>query len=208
MQIILASQSPRRKYLLAKMHVDFDVVPSDFVEYFDEKRPVKQVAEELALGKAMDVARKYPDAIVIGSDSIVVLDNRQLGKPENAGVAKAMLRAYRNRSNQVITSVAVVCINKGYQSVESDVCTIYFDGLDEEFIEEYVATATMYDKAGAYAIQHPLVRPHVHKIVGRMDTIIGFPTHIVAASLRELGVEASEVDMSDSDLFEEEGFFK
>lgn len=207
-RVILASQSPRRQFILREMGVDFAAIPSQFEEYFDEKRSVVDVGHELAIGKAMAVAKDNPDAIVIGSDTIVVLDNKQLGKPEIAGVAKAMLRAYRNRAHQVITGVAVVCLDKKYKQVSDDVSNVYMDGLDEDFIEEYVATETVYDKGGGYAIQHPLVRPHVREIQGRIDTIIGFPTHIVSEFLQDFGIDAKPLDLSDSDLFEKEGFFK
>ena len=207
MRVILASQSPRRQFILGEMGVDFQAIPSQFEEYFDEKRSVVDVVQELALGKARAVAKDNPDAVVIGADTIVVLDQRQLGKPENAEVAKAMLRAYRNRAHQVITGVAVICKDKGYERVSSDVSNVYMDGLDEDFIEEYVATETMYDKGGAYAIQHPLVRPHVREIQGRIDTIIGFPTHIVSDFLSDFGIKAEPLNLEDSDLFEKDGFF-
>lgn len=207
MRVILASQSPRRQFILGEMGVDFQAISSQFEEYFDEKRSVVDVVQELALGKARAVAKDNPDAVVIGADTIVVLDQRQLGKPENAEVAKAMLRAYRNRAHQVITGVAVICKDKGYERVSSDVSNVYMDGLDEDFIEEYVATETMYDKGGAYAIQHPLVRPHVREIQGRIDTIIGFPTHIVSDFLSDFGIKAEPLNLEDSDLFEKDGFF-
>lgn len=194
--------------MLREMGVDFTVIPSQFEEYFDEKRSVDAVVKELALGKALEVAKDNPDAIVIGADSIVVLDNRQLGKPENAGVAKAMLRAYRNRPHQVITGVAVVCMGRKYKKVSSDVSSVFMDDLDDDFIEAYVATETMYDKAGAYAIQHPLVRPHVREIQGRIDTIIGLPTHIVSEYLSDFGINTQPLDLTNSDLFDKEGFFK
>lgn len=206
-KIILASQSPRRQFMLREMGVQFTVIPSNFEEYFDEKRSVVDVVQELALGKAMDVAKKNPNAIVIGADSIVVLDDKQLGKPENAGVAKAMLRAYRNRSHQVITGVAVVSLDKKHKKVSSDVSSVFMDDLDEEFVDAYVATETMYDKAGAYAIQHPLVRPHIREIQGRIDTIIGLPTHIVSEYLADFDIYVKPLDLNDSNLFDKEGFF-
>ena len=193
---------------MSRMGLDFDAIPSEFEEYFDEERSVIEVVEELGLGKAMDVAKKNPDAIVVGSDTIIVLDNKQLGKPENAGVAKAMLRAYRNRSHQIITSVAVVCINKNYKRIASDVSSVTMDELDEEFIEKYVATGTMYDKGGSYAIQHPMVRPHIRSISGRIDTIVGLPTHIVAEFLKDFDIESNTVDLSNDDLLNDKGLYE
>src|SRR4051794_8545283 len=96
-RIILASQSPRRRELLAGMGVEFDVIPSKFDEKLDDGRPADEVAVELAYGKAEDVARDHPDCIVIGSDTIVTIDGKQLGKPLGAADAKRMIRNLSGR---------------------------------------------------------------------------------------------------------------
>ncbi len=190
------------------MGLEFQTVPSDFEEYFDESRSVEEIVEELGLGKALEVSKRYPEAIVIGGDTIVVLDGKQLGKPVNAQEAKQMIKAYSNRKHQVITSVAVVCNSKKYQNVSSDIARIEFDELDDDFINKYVETGTVFDKAGAYAIQHPLVKPHVKKINGRIDTIVGLPTNLVSKFLAELGVESKSLKLSDEFLLKDKGFFE
>jgi septum formation protein len=108
MKIILASQSPRRKELLEKIDRVFTVEPSHYDEQLDVTRPTEEVARELALGKARDVARRFPEAIVIGADTIVEIDGEQLGKPHDEEEAVAMLRRLRGRSHHVVTGVAVV----------------------------------------------------------------------------------------------------
>jgi len=198
MKIILASQSPRRKFLLEQMGLQFEQIPSNFEEYFDDSRFVEEVVTELALGKALDVAKDNPEAVVIGSDLIVVIDGKQIGKPESEDEAKQMLRNISNRSHQLICSVAVVCLQKVYQKVLTDTAEVAFNTLPESVIEEYVATGTTYDKAGGYAIQHPLVRPYIREIKGRLDTIIGLPTILVADLLRDFDIEAKDVNLENS----------
>lgn len=201
MKLILASQSPRRKALLGLMGLKFDVIPSNFEEYFDNSRSVEEVVEELGLGKALDVAKNHPEDIVIGSDLIVVLDGKQLGKPESEEEAWQMLRNFSGRTHQLIASVAVVCLNKGYKKVSHETAEVTFDVLTEDFIKEYVATGTTYDKAGGYAIQHPMMKPHIVQIKGRKDTVIGMPTNVVAEMLNELGIDCRGLDVDNEEIF-------
>ncbi|MBP6962269.1 septum formation protein Maf [Candidatus Saccharibacteria bacterium] len=199
MRIILASQSPRRKYLLEQMGLRFEQIPSSFEEYFDDTRPVEEVVKELALGKALDVAKNNHDAVVIGSDLIVVIDGKQIGKPESAEEAKQMLRNISGRAHQLICSVAIVCFDKNYQRVEVETAEVTFDTIPEHIIDEYVATGTTYDKASGYAIQHPLIKPYILEIKGRLDTIIGLPTNLVSQLLSEHGINAKEVNLDSKD---------
>lgn len=200
MKIILASQSPRRKALLELMGLKFEVIPSNFEEYFDDDRPVDEVVKELGLGKALDVAKNYPGDIVIGSDLIVVIDDKQIGKPESEEEAKQMLRNISGRTHQLICSVAVVCLNRDYQKVETETAEVTIDNLPEDLIDAYVATGTTYDKAGGYAIQHPLLRPYVARISGRKDTIIGMPTNLVAKFLKDFNISVPEINLKTIDL--------
>jgi septum formation protein len=212
MKIILASQSPRRKVLLELMGLKFEVIPSNFEEYFDETRSVEEVVKELGLGKAMDVANSLSrnvldseQCVVIGSDLIVVVDGRQIGKPESEQEAKDMLRMLSGRTHQLIASVAVVCLGQNYQKVATETSELTFDEFSDEFIDEYVATGTTYDKAGGYAMQHPLVAPHVVAVGGRRDTIIGMPTNLVAQFLSDFGIEANLLE--DKDIINNQHLF-
>jgi septum formation protein len=204
MRIILASQSPRRKYLLEQMGLQFEQIPSNFEEYFDDTRPVEEVVKELGLGKALDVAKNNPDAVVIGSDLIVVIDGKQIGKPDTEIEAKQFLRNLSNRKHQLICSVAVVCLDKKHQRVEVETAEVTFDSIPESVIDKYVATGTTYDKAGGYAIQHPLMKPLIAKIEGRLDTIIGLPTNLVSEMLKDFGLSNKpfEIINSNSVLFD------
>lgn len=208
MQIILASQSPRRKFMLTEMGVSFIAIPSEFDEQFNQAKSADKVAQELALGKAQNVAEMHPDAIVIGADTIVVLDGKQLGKPDSAQEASKMLQAYRNRSHQIVTGVAVVCRAKDYVKIASDSTEIYFDDLPDDVIKAYIATNNPFDKAGAYALQHPLIRPHITEVKGRIDTTIGLPTNILSAMLKDFDIDAPPLDLSDDTLLKKIDFYE
>ena len=215
MRIILASQSPRRKFLLEQMGLEFEQIPSKFEEYFDDTRPVEEVVKELGLGKALDVAQTLSrslldsdEVVVIGSDLIVVIDGKQIGKPQSEEEAKQMLRNISNRTHQLICSVAVVCLDKKYQKVEVETAEVTFDSIPESVIDEYVATGSTHDKAGGYAIQHPLMKPLIREIKGRLDTIIGLPTTVVAKFLNELDIDCKSLDKADQELLGNAGFVK
>lgn len=190
MNIILASTSPRRKLLMEKMGLEFRVVPSDFEEYFDSKLSPSELTCELALGKARAVAERFPEDIVIGSDSIVVFKGEQIGKPKDVQEAMQRLRTYSGESHEVVSAVAVICKARDYEKVDAEKTIIRFKTMPEELIQKYVATGDPMDKAGAYAIQHPLLLPYLGKLEGNLDTQIGFPTDLVAKFLNELGINA------------------
>lgn len=198
-EIILASQSPRRRVLLHNMGLDFSVVPSDFEEYFDNSRSPESIASELGLGKARTVAKNHPEAIVIGSDLIIVLDGKQIGKPETETEAKNLLKCFSGRTHQLICSVAVVCQDMTYEKVDTEVGYVTFKPLTEEFIDQYVATGTVYDKAGGYALQHPMIQSVVERVEGRRDAIIGLPCNLVAHFLSDFGYDLSGADILPND---------
>jgi septum formation protein len=177
-QIILASTSPRRKQLLEKMGFDFHVVVSDFAEYVDQTRPVEDMTVELALGKAQTVAERYPEAIVIGCDTMVSIGTIQLGKPTDLADARRMWRLITSAPNKVTSSLAVVCKAQNYQHVVYDNAWVYLKPYDHAAVEAYLATGDYTDKAGAYAIQN--ARHLLDHIEGNETTIIGLPTHLLA----------------------------
>ena len=188
MRIILASQSPRRKFLLEQMGLEFDTIPSKFDEYFDESRSPEEIVQELGLGKALDVAKDNPEAIVIGSDVIVVCDGKQLGKPESVEHAKELLRKLSGRKHYLVASIAVVCLSKNFKKTAVKNAEVTFGELDEEFIAKYVATGTTMDKAGGYAIQSPMMKGYIVDVKGSYDSILGMPTDLLARLLTELDI--------------------
>ncbi len=194
-EIILASQSPRRKQFLTQMKVSFTAIPSDFDEQLDENRSIKEVAIELALGKAGSIAAEYPDAIVIGSDTIVGVAGRQLAKPADIAEARAMLLSLSGQRSTVTTSSVVVHTASNTVLSDADTTTVVFKKDSDEVTklrEEYLASGDWHDKAGGYGIQGGAA-PLIDHIEGSYDTVVGLPTTLLAAQLESLGVTAQPV---------------
>lgn len=186
-QIILASGSPRRKELLERMGLSFAVVPSDFDEWLDDGQTPEAVAIALGLGKARAVAAKYPEAIIIGSDTIVTVGSKQLGKASNIEEAREMWRLVTSEANKITTSLAVICLDEKYEFSVSDNAYVTFKPYDEAAIETYLATDDWYDKAGAWSIQK--CRHLMQSVEGDTETIIGLPTRLLVKHLRYFGYE-------------------
>jgi septum formation protein len=182
--LILASQSPRRSELLRRLGLQFQVVPADIDEsYVDHEMPADH-AERLAREKAITVARGNPDALVVGSDTIVILDNDVLGKPRDEREAVQMLLRLSGREHEVFTGVAVV----HGERVESELerVRVRFRALDRRECEEYVATGEPLDKAGAYGIQG-FGSAIVEQIRGDYFAVMGLPVTRTLELLRRHG---------------------
>ncbi len=178
--IILASASPRRKELLTTAGVEFEVLVSDADETIPEGTLPVDAAMLTAEKKALAVAEKCTDAVVIGADTIVVLDGRILGKPKDEADAKAMLRFLSGREHEVITGV---CLTDGIKTEKfAQVSKVKFYELTDAEIAAYVATKEPNDKAGAYGIQGKGC-VLVEGIEGDYFNIVGLP---VAATVRAL----------------------
>lgn len=193
-KIILASQSPRRKDLLVAMGVEFTLVPSNFDEKLDDSRSPEVVAIELAVGKASEVAKKYPEAIVIGSDTIVTINGRQLEKPRDTADAYGMLKLLSGTHNEVTTSLAVICRAENVFLTGSDTTKVFFKPYNAEAIKTYVESGDTVDKAAAYGIQSGAA-PLIDHIEGQYDTVVGLPTHLLAEYLAQFGVTAKPVEL-------------
>jgi septum formation protein len=171
--LILASQSPRRALLLKQLGLHFDVVPADVDESYRPAETPRAHAERLAREKARVVAARYPDALVIGSDTVVVLDGEVLGKPVNRAAAIDMLLRLQGRTHTVETGIAIAApAAELVSSVES--VMVHFRSFDRNTAEEYVETTEPMDKAGAYGIQG-----HGAALVGRIEgdyfAVMGLP---------------------------------
>lgn len=194
-EIILASQSPRRKKLLGEMGVTFSVYPSTFDEKLDENRSAEVVAMELALGKAADVAAKHQHAYVIGSDTIVAVNGRQMEKPKDIDDARSLLLALSGHQSTVSTGIAVINTSLGIEKVGVDTTKVYFKADSPEVTElreAYLQTGDWHDKAGGYGIQSGAA-PLIDYIEGDYDTVVGLPTRVLAQILNELGIPATRV---------------
>ena len=184
-RVILASQSPRRRELLTLVGIPHEVRPADIDEtYFPGERPWDH-AERLAREKAAVIARQEPDAVVIGSDTIVVVDGDVLGKPADEAEARRMLRRLADRSHVVMTAVAVVWRGETRSGVEQ--VGVDFHPLTDAEIDAYIATREPMDKAGAYGIQG-FGAAIVARVDGDYFAVMGLPVQRVVRMLRELGL--------------------
>jgi septum formation protein len=170
--VILASQSPRRRELLSLVGIPHDVQPADVDEsVHPDEAPVPH-CERLARAKADKLAATDPNAVVIGSDTIVVIDGDILGKPTDSAHAAAMLRRLSGRTHTVFTAVAVSHGGRTLSGVES--VSVTFRALDDARIAAYVATGEPMDKAGAYGIQG-FGATNVERIDGDYFAVMGLP---------------------------------
>ncbi len=187
MKLILASQSPRRRELLARMGLDFTVIaPRLDEEAFSDPDPAALV-QTLSREKALAVAREQdPEALVIAADTVVVLDGKALGKPQDEDEAAAMLTALSGRSHEVYTGVTVCQNSRALTGAE---CTqVTFRPLTPGEIGSYVDTGEPMDKAGAYGIQG-LGSLLVEGIRGDYFNVVGLPVCRLGRMLAEFGVD-------------------
>lgn len=182
--LYLASQSPRRRELLAQIGVAFTVVDVDVPEVRDPAETPRAYVERVAQAKAdagwRQVREREPAAVVLGADTEVVLAGRVFGKPRDAADAVAMLRALSGRSHTVISVVCCVCAT-GARSVVSE-SRVTFDALDAAAIAAYVATGEPFGKAGAYAIQGRAAA-FISRLEGSYSGVMGLPLHETARLL-------------------------
>lgn len=153
MDIILASASPRRREILEKYNLKHRVKKSDIIEHIRPDESPEQIAMSLAFQKAYNIALENKKSIVIGADTIVVYDNRILGKPTCKKEAKEILNLLNGQKHQVITAIALVLLDKNIKIVDYEETLVKFRDLDEDIIDRYVKTREPFDKAGAYGIQ-------------------------------------------------------
>jgi len=184
-RVILASQSPRRRELLALARISHEVLPAHLDERYLPGESPRAHAERLAREKAQAIQAREPDAVVIGSDTIVVVDGDVLGKPRDDAEAVAMLRRLSGRAHLVITAVAV-CWRGRLESGAEEV-DVTFHPLDDETIAAYVATREPMDKAGAYGIQG-YGATIVQRVDGDYFAVMGLPLQRLVLLCRRLGL--------------------
>ena len=185
LRVILASQSPRRRELLNLVGIAHEVQPADIDETYLPGECPREHAERLARGKTAVIVEREPDAVVIGSDTIVVVDGDVLGKPSDDRDAARMLGRLAGRSHTVITAVAVAWRGETRSAVEE--VGVTFHPLTPEEIAAYITTREPMDKAGAYGIQG-----YGATIVSRVDgdyfAVMGLPLQRLTRTLASLGI--------------------
>ena len=187
MKIVLASQSPRRRELLGKMGLEFTTKAPEIDETALSGLPARQLVEALSREKALWVARQEdPEAIVIGSDTVVVRDGEILGKPASPAQAEEMLASLSGRSHEVCTGITVCQGDRVVSQVE--VTQVTFRTLTPQEIARYVRTGEPMDKAGAYGIQG-LGALLVEGIQGDYSAVVGLPVCRLGRMLLDFGVD-------------------
>lgn len=186
--IVLASASPRRSELLTQVGIKFQIVPSNADEAVLPKETPEEHVVRLSSDKAMEVANRPAQTgrWFIGSDTIVVRDDKILGKPVDAKEAAAMLASLSDRSHRVISGFAVYDREIGKKLSTAVTTRVFFKNLTTREIEGYIATGEPFDKAGSYAIQG-IGSFMVPKIEGSYTNVVGLPLCEVIAALEELG---------------------
>ena len=186
-RIILASQSPRRKYLLENAGLVFEVMPSQLDENSIGLSTPAHYVKELAEAKAQEIAEKHSHSWVIGADTIVMLDDQILGKPASEDEARSMLRQLSGRVHQVYTGVCICCRSRGRSWSETVVTDVRFKHLTDAEIDWYIQSGEPFDKAGAYAIQG-LGTFLVRRISGSYTNVVGLPVCEVIEYLIQNGI--------------------
>ena len=188
MNVILASQSPRRKELLGLFHIPFIIRVSDADETMDPNAPAAQQVAQVSRRKAEAVSRE-PDDVVIAADTIVVCNGEILGKPRDAADASRMLHMLSGRNHQVMTGMTVMRGDRCL--VCTEITDIHFRNLTDREIDAYIRTGEPMDKAGSYGIQGGAAL-FAERLVGDYYNVMGLPVSRLGQLLREIAPEIME----------------
>jgi septum formation protein len=185
MRLVLASASPRRRELLRKAGFEFDVQPGHVAEEMRRDERPEEFARRVARDKALHVAASTPPGcLVLGADTVVVVDGETLGKPLDPADATRMLRLLSGRTHQVHTGVCLVKAPRHIETLTHETTRVTFRKLDEEEIRRYVESGEPADKAGAYAVQG-LASKFVTRISGCYSNVVGLPVARVYGMLKK-----------------------
>lgn len=182
MDVVLASKSPRRREILSRLIDDFIVEDSKIKEEVNQEMDPFMVPVTFAIAKAGEVSKRHPNDIVIGADTIVLFQNKILGKPKTKKEAKEMLSALSDNTHLVITGCAIYYKDKLRYFYETT--SVHFNYLDEETIDKYIETGSPMDKAGAYGIQDKKFNL-VDYYDGDYDNIMGLPLSRLKKELKD-----------------------
>ncbi len=184
--IILASSSPRRKDLLKQIKLPFEIIPSDINENISELTGTPaEKAEQLAYEKASDVANKVQKGLVLGADTIVVIDDEILGKPKDSEDAYNMLKKLSGQEHEVITGICLIDLDNNIELIQHETTIVQFVELDDEKIRAYIKSGEVFDKAGSYAAQG-VGAIFVKGIKGCYSNVVGLPLTRLSMMLEKL----------------------
>ncbi len=183
--IILASRSPRRQEILRRLGLSFRVEPADIDESTSPGLPPREQAMAAAVRKAAAVARRVGRGLVLGADTLVVLDGKTMGKPADALDARGMLGRLAGRTHVVTTGIALIDVERGARLIDWADTRVHMRPASEDEIDAYIATGEPMDKAGAYAIQGEGAR-FIAGIEGCYYNVVGLPVERLHRLLGEL----------------------
>ncbi|MEO0068638.1 MAG: Maf family protein [candidate division WOR-3 bacterium] len=187
MKILLASTSPRRKSILKSLGLKFACLRPSFIEpAINTTTNPKRLATTLALLKALSCTRKIKSGVVLGVDTIVVVNQRILGKPKDQNDARRMIELLSNKTHQVITGIAIIKLPEYKIFTGAEATNVTFRKLTEKEIIDYIKTKEPYDKAGGYALQGR-AGLFVKRIQGCYLNVIGLPVGLLMDLLEKLG---------------------
>ena len=185
--VILASASPRRQELLRSVGLKFKIIPAHVNENYLAGESTRQHVKRLSIDKAMVIAKKYPEAWVLGADTIVVIDGLILGKPKNKTQAKEMLKKLSGREHKVFTGFTVMQVASKISHSDVVQSAVKFKKISAAELDWYIACAEPYDKAGGYAVQGKGAY-FIKSIRGSYTNVIGLPLCEVLETLKKLEV--------------------
>jgi septum formation protein len=201
LKLILASASPRRAEILRNAGIRFEICSTGVDESRLDNESPGDYVRRLALAKVFSVAEKNPslgaDVLIMGADTVVVVDSAILGKPASGDDAKRMLRRISGRVHEVHTGLALVQTSGMQQRVVEEITKVHFARLSDHEMEDYLATREPFDKAGAYAVQGMGGR-YVTRIEGCYFNVMGLPLARLWTLLREFGLGNSAENQSDT----------
>ena len=182
--LILASSSPRRAEILKAVDWPFEVQPTETDESMQADESATAYVQRLAQAKAMSIAAERPSALVLGADTVVVIDDEVLGKPRDARDARRMLQRLQNRRHEVLTGVALVRQSTGQRRIAYERTVVKFREMSDSEIDWYVATGEPLDKAGAYGVQG-CAALFIEGVEGDYWNVVGLPVQLVYRIARE-----------------------
>lgn len=188
MQLLLASNSPRRRDLLAEAGFEFETCAPNITERFDVDLTIRELTALNAIRKALAAARAYPNSVVLAADTLVAIDDHVLGKPSDAGEATAMLERLSGRDHEVCTSVFICHVARSRSASFSEISHVRFRRLSQADIDSYLVRVSPLDKAGAYAAQG-FGSEIIDKINGSFTNVVGLPMESTVPALAEFGIE-------------------
>jgi len=188
-KVYLASQSPRRRELLAGMGVDFEVIKTDVEETYDPSWSPEQIVMHLSKLKMspIDMSQYDPSSIFITCDTIVVINGEIAGKPKNEEDAKRMLHALSGNTHTVYSGLTVATPEK--QLTDYRATDVVFETLSDEMIQYYIDHYRPYDKAGSYGVQEWIGRVGIREVHGSFYNVMGLPTRLLWVLLEEITIK-------------------